>query len=298
VNTIRNIIVFRCGSFLIDSAYAHIAVTTTVIEVPTTVLNSETPRAVKSSLLPRTTLYAENVISLGINSIAPAPANVLIETINIYNNGYSITKPTIDRISKLKILNIGYINTYSSYKTDIYAEVKNENSLYRISNLDYYFSWDGGRSKTQSTFVEKGETKYLFSLGNDVSGISNLELVIDSINYDANLNDTGLFSSGNKRSDKLNIDTLDTSIKAVSSIKVLNYSVKNNSIYDYNNVIVYPVIFDSNNKPIFIYRNNIGKLLFKENKEFSINLPLNITGISKVGVFPELNLYVEDNYIY
>jgi len=213
-----------------------------------------------------------------------------------YNNFSSYIEEVTP--NELKILNIGYINTYSSYKTDIYAEVKNENSLYRISNLDYYFSWDGGRSKTQSTFVEKGETKYLFSLGNDVSGISNLELVIDSINYDANLNDTGLFSSGNKRSDKLNIDTLDTSIKAVSSIKVLNYSVKNNSIYDYNNVIVYPVIFDSNNKPIFIYRNNIGKLLFKENKEFSINLPLNITGISKVGVFPELNLYVEDNYIY
>ncbi|MCF7906496.1 hypothetical protein K9L04_01010 [Patescibacteria group bacterium] len=223
-----------------------------------------------------------------------------LNNVDFISKNYNNFSSYIEEVTpyELKILNIGYINTYSSYKTDIYAEVKNENSLYRISNLDYYFSWDGGRSKTQSTFVEKGETKYLFSLGNDVSGISNLEIVIDSINYDANLNDTGLFSSGNKRSDKLNIDTLDTSIKAVSSIKVLNYSVKNNSIYDYNNVIVYPVIFDSNNKPIFIYRNNIGKLLFKENKEFSINLPLNITGISKVGVFPELNLYVEDNYIY
>lgn len=237
-------------------------------------------------------LFLASVNSSGFEKIYSNSLNSISKNYDIFSSRiYDITP------SELKTLNIGFINTYSSYKTDIYAEVKNENSLYRISNLNYYFSWDGGRSETQTTFFEKEETKYLFSLGNDVSGISNLELVIESINYDALLNDVGLLPSGNKRSNKLNVDTSDVSIKAVSSIKVLDYSVKNNSIYDYNNLVVYPVIFDSNNKPIFIYRNNIGKLKFKENKKFSINLP-NITGISKIGVFPELNLYVEDNYIY
>lgn len=237
-------------------------------------------------------LFLASVNSSGFEKIYSNSLNSISKNYDIFSSRiYDITP------SELKTLNIGFINTYSSYKTDIYAEIKNENPLYRISNLDYHFSWSGGRSETQSTFVEKGETKYLFSLGNDVSDISNLELVIDSINYDALLNDVGLLPSGNKRSNKLNVDTSDVSIKAVSSIKVLDYSVKNNSIYDYNNLVVYPVIFDSNNKPIFIYRNNIGKLKFKENKKFSINLP-NITGISKIGVFPELNLYVEDNYIY
>ncbi|MCF7795907.1 hypothetical protein K9M42_02340 [Patescibacteria group bacterium] len=227
----------------------------------------------------------ENLYSNYLNSISK----------NYINFSSYITEITP---SELKVLEIDYINTYSSYKTDIYAEIKNENSLYRVSNLDYYFTWDGGRSETQSTFIEKGETKYLFSLGNEVSGVSNLEFVVDSINYDANLNDDGLFPSGNKRSTDLNVDTSDFSIKAVSSIKVLNYAVENKSIYDYDNLVVYPVIFNSNNKPIFIYRNNIGELKFEESKKYSINLPLNISDISKIGVFPELNLYVEDNYIY
>jgi hypothetical protein len=163
--------------------------------------------------------------------------------------------------------------------------------------LKYYFSWDNGRSEIQTTFIEREEIKYLFSLGNEVSGINNLELVVDSVKYDANINDTGKFSTGIERAKKLNVDTSLASIKSVSSIKILNYTVKNESLYDYDNLVVYPVIFDSSEKPIFIYRNNVGKLVFGEKKEYSINLPLSISGISKIGVFTELDLYEEDNYI-
>jgi len=228
----------------------------------------------------------------GVEKLYSASLNSISENYNnftFYNE--SITP------SELKILDLGYVNTYSSYKTDIYAKIRNDNTRYRISELKYYFSWDNGRSETQTTFIDKGETKYLFSLGNEVSGISNLELIIDSVNYDANIGDTGKFSSGIERAKELNIDTSNASIKATSSIRVLNYSIENKSIYDYDNLIVYPVIFDASEKPIFIYRNNIGKLLFKEKKEYSINLPLSISGISKIGVFTELDLYVEDNYI-
>lgn len=222
-------------------------------------------------------------------------SNYLESISNNYNN-FAASNESISPL-ELKVLESGYINTYSSYKTDIYAKVKNDNTKYRISELKYHFEWDNGRSETQSTFVERGETKYLFSLGNEVSGISNLELIIDSVNYDANISDTGKFASGIERAKETNIDTSDVSIKSTSSIKVLDYSIKNNSIYDYDNLVIYPVIFNSSEKPIFIYRNNVGKLLFKEEKEYSINLPLSLSGISKIGVFTELDLYVEDNYI-
>jgi hypothetical protein len=222
-------------------------------------------------------------------------ASVLDSISKNYNN-FAIYNESVTPL-ELKVLNSGYINTYSSYKTDIYAKVKNDNVKYRISELKYHFSWDNGRSETQTTFVEREEIKYLFSLGNEVSGINNLELVVDSVKYDANIGDTGKLSTGIERAKKINVDTSDASIKAVSTIKVLNYFVKNESLYDYDNLVVYPVVFDSNEKPIFIYRNNIGKLIFGEKKEYSINLPLSISGISKIGVFTELDLYEEDNYM-
>jgi hypothetical protein len=222
--------------------------------------------------------------------------NSALDSISKNYNNFAVYTQSVKPLD-LKVLSSGYINTYSSYKTDIYAKVKNDNSKYRISELKYHFSWDTGISETQTTFVEREEIKYLFSLGNEVSGINNLELVVDSVKYDANIGDTGNLSTGIERAKEINIDTSDTSIKATSSIRVLNYVVKNESLYDYDNLVVYPVIFDSNEKPIFIYRNNIGKFIFGEEKEYSINLPLLISGISKVGIFTELDLYEEDNYM-
>ena len=218
----------------------------------------------------------------------------IAETLSVDHEYILQIAPENLRISK--VITLRHLDKY-----DFVAKIENSNNNYWV-NLNYVFVLDGKETKESNSFILPGELKYFTHLANNFNP-QKVEIKIKNISwfkvdkheipdwkafYDEHLNmqfsdikftkskDTGL-------SEKINLSTLD-------------FSVLNNSPYNYWQVLLTIVLYRQNSI-VSINKYTLDEFVSGQVRDVKISIPGVSNDITKTEIIPEVDITRDDIYM-
>lgn len=222
---------------------------------------------------------------------------------DIVNSG-RISHDTIVSLSP-KDLSFGSASMLPSgnNKYDFFARVQNPNERHGAEFI-YYFSDGNKDTESLSGFILPGETKYLLSLGNELEyRPASSQLKIDGLKWvtidrheisdwkdyserhlDIAISDTKFTPAGQSGlSDKISLNSLE-------------FNTLNNTVFNYWNVDFIILLFGGSNI-VGVNKYSLNEFMSGQTRQASMNLPGELSHVSKIEVFPEINILQDDIYI-
>lgn len=222
---------------------------------------------------------------------------------DIVNSG-RIDHDTIIGLSP-KDLSFGSISMLpaGNNKYDFFARIQNPNERHGAEFV-YYFSDGNKNSESLSGFILPGETKYLLSLGNEFERRpASSQLKIDGLKWITidrhQISDWSEY--GSRRMDIAISDTKFTpagqsGLSDKISLNSLEFNALNNTVFNYWNVDFIVLLYGGSNI-VGINKYSLDEFMSGQSRRASMNLPGELSHVSKIEVFPEINILRDDIYI-
>lgn len=215
-----------------------------------------------------------------------------------------LTRDKIDYLSFHKhfaptelIINKQSLIDNSASKYDFVIEVENSNDQWQVSNIEYYFSWDGGRTETRNDFILPKQKKYLFVLGEKVLGRpSNLEIIILEIKWQRirPVKQPRLKILSQLEVSEVKLNYVVPEQKMISLPKI-SWLIKNNSIYSFWQVDFIITLYQGN-QLVGINVLPVKKLWSNEERAVEFMWPA-VPVATEISVTPIFNVFDKSNFI-
>lgn len=186
------------------------------------------------------------------------------------------------RISEEKLFRIAQGNY------DFVAKIINPNTSYGASEIKYSVALAGVGTKTGSTYILPGQTKYV---------------VLTSVRADREVSAAGL-KINSVRWEKLNMPSGEVNLvnrrgNFADSIADSSYEgvVFNDSNYDFDSVEAAVILFDTSNSVVGVNRTEIRTLLAKTERSFKVVWPFGQPSVARADVQVSTNLFENSNFI-
>ncbi len=210
---------------------------------------------------------------------------------NIPSHDYFLNESAVD----IKILKTGLLKQGED-QNDFYALIQNVNSSF-YAEFEYYFLINGKEYGREEGFILPNESKYLLSVYNDKLPLSkNVKIQIENLKWTRV--DPHNFGLWEEYRDK-HLDMVVSDIEYVPStsgseagkgnINNLNFSLKNNSAYNYWNIDLVIVLLN-NAKVVGVDKYGAGDLLSGEEKQIDKTIVGRLGRVGEVLVYPDINI--------
>ncbi|MCH7759642.1 hypothetical protein IID20_04780 [Patescibacteria group bacterium] len=195
------------------------------------------------------------------------------------------------------IINEQFLIDNLDSKYDFVVKVENSNDQWRVSNIEYYFSWDGGRTEIRNDFILPNQKKYFFVLGEKVlSRPSNPEIIILKVDWrrirSAKQLRLKILSQLKVSEVKLNYVVPE---QKMISLPKISWSIKNNSIYSFWQVNFVITLYQGN-QLVGINALPVKKLWSNEERAVEFMWPA-VPVATEISVTPILNVFDQSNFI-
>lgn len=188
-------------------------------------------------------------------------------------------------------------------KYDFFARVQNPNNRHGAEFV-YFFSDGNKNTESLSGFILPGETKYLLSLGNEFErGSAGVQLKIDGLKWITidrhQISDWSDYSGRRLDmavSDAKFIPAGQSGLSDKISLNSLEFSVANNSVFNYWNVDFIILLYGGLNI-VGVNKYSLSEFMSGQDRQASINFLGELSHVSKIEVFPEINILRDDVYI-
>lgn len=174
---------------------------------------------------------------------------------------------------------------------DFIASIENPNKKWRVANIEYYFSWDGGRTESKKTFILPDQKRYIFILGQEISKRpGNTEIIFSNIDWKrvrpGELQTLGILSKLKVWDTRLSFVVPE---QKMVSIPKVSFKIKNQSIYSFWQVNFIVVLYQRN-QISGINVSTVKQLLASEEREIEFMWP-DIPQSTEIEIRPELNVF-------
>lgn len=187
----------------------------------------------------------------------------------------------------------------SSGKYDLVAKMRNPNDKWRAS-FDYYFLIDGRPTDLKTGFILPKEDKFIFELAYAAQSPKSLSFVIDKVRWQK-LDPHKISNYDSWK--KLHFNFLVSDITFNGAVKVdsrvfsqAGFEVKNLSAYDFWQVDFKAVLYRG---PVIAGANFVHTEQFRaaDSRDMAVTWYEPIPGVTKIEVYPEVNIFNDSVYM-
>jgi len=199
-----------------------------------------------------------------------------------------------------KPLSVGVVQIFRSFDRQTYdlaAEIKNVNSDW-YATFDYVFVINQNAMPLKNDFIMPQEKKYLTYFLYEGSNSSDVRLEVSNIKWmRVNKHKIGNVSDYIASHQDIYIHdiNLNPDVSSLIPVNYLNFTVRNNSPYNYRTVDFY-ITISANGRLTDINKYSLAEVMSEEDRNVSILWTGDLSG-GKINIAPSINIFDEDNYL-
>lgn len=173
---------------------------------------------------------------------------------------------------------------------DVIADIENPNQNWRVTQLTYYFTWNGGQSEEKTTFLLPASQKFLFTFEQGLTeSPKNLELVMSDVGWKRIRNGEELTQAlAQIKVNNIELEYVVPEKKLIAIPKIL-WTVDNKSIYSFWQVNFIVVLYKGG-KISGINTYPIKKLMAGEKRYVEFRW-INIPHSDEIEIRPYVNIF-------
>jgi len=187
-------------------------------------------------------------------------------------------------------------------KYDFVEQIMNSNSKH-WAEVYYYFRVGNENLEPKKTFIMPNETKYIISLGEEFGSAGSVSFIIEDVEWHR-LNAHQISDWEEYKKDHLDIDVSDikftpaksSTLSEKLSLNDLNFSVQNNTPYNYWDIYFVALLKDKN-KTIGVNKYTLTEFLSDQKREINVTWPGRLGSVREIEILPEVNIFDESVYI-
>jgi len=223
----------------------------------------------------------------------PSDRKLMTEMID-NQNGYQEYKAT-NQPKALEISEPEVISSSSS-QGDLIVKVKNPNKNWAAENVKYKFVVNEKETDLETNFILPEEEKYLTAFSVNLNSTTSLKVGfnIDGIDW-YRIKDVRKYPETNFKIENIQYTPLSVPEKKIT-VGQVTASVTNDSVYNFWRVDFVTVLYTSN-RVVGINKIIIDEFKSFEKRNIEFRLPYAPPSISKVLIYPEVNLLDSDNFM-
>lgn len=188
-------------------------------------------------------------------------------------------------------------------KYDFAVEVENKNQNY-VGNFTYAFSAGSNVYGPETGFILPGESKYLFSLGNELpAGAGSVKFAVQEMSWSRinrhkypDWNDFYASRTDIAIENQEFIISNQSSLSEKMNINNLKFTIDNRTAFNYWNVDLSLLLYNDD-RLAGVGRHQVSRLMSGEKRDIDISWPGNIGRINRIEIMPEVDILDEGNYI-
>jgi hypothetical protein len=236
------------------------------------------------------------VISLGLFSYSIYNYVIYLQNNKEQPANISVPQSPRNMVSNLKLGSVQVFNNYS--KTDLAVKLINPNDKF-MATFEYCFTRGDKNIICDSEFVMPSGQKYVLALGQSLeNSTENINFVISGISW-KRIDSHEIPDWSNYYNNHLNFVVNDLKVSNITNntdIKILSFSIKNNTSYSYYEAPL-NILFLNGEKLIGVNRYFLENFLSGQEKEIKINWKTKLFNINQTSVKPDINLLDSNVYM-
>ena len=187
-------------------------------------------------------------------------------------------------------------------KYDLYTKVKNPQEHY-TATFDHCFTQNDKEISCEKGFIYPEQTKYVFSLSQELNNRSNIGFKIKNVNWDR-IDYHEIRDWDQYKNEHLNFQFQDVQYSSSAQneysdqldLNALDFKVINNTPYSYWDAELNIILYNMG-KVVGMNTYTINKFHSGKKKEIELIWSANVDRVTDVSITPNINIMDEDNYI-